>query len=75
MTPLFILGNRRVKAASLIFALLMGLARIYLVVHYPSDVVAGLIVGVFAGSVAVLIAQKLPRKWYQWDVLEKKKAA
>ena len=75
MTPLFILGNRRVKAASLIFALLMGLARIYLVVHYPSDVVAGLIVGVFAGSVAVLIAQKLPRKWYQWDILEKKKAA
>jgi peroxiredoxin Q/BCP len=66
---------RKVKAASLIFALLMGLARIYLVVHYPSDVVAGMIVGIFAGSMAVLIAQKLPRKWYQWDVLEKKKAA
>ena len=34
-----------------------------------------MIVGIFAGSVAVLIAQKLPRKWYQWDVLEKRKAA
>lgn len=75
MTPAFILGNRKVKAASLIFAFLMGLARIYLVVHFPSDVLAGMIIGIFAGSLAVLIAQKLPRKWYQWDALEKNRAA
>ena len=75
MTPAFILGNRKVKAASLLFAVLMGIARIYLVVHFPSDVLAGMIVGIFAGCVAVLIAQKLPRNWYRWDALEKKHAA
>lgn len=75
MTPAFILGNRKVKLASLLFAFLMGIARIYLVVHFPSDVLAGMLVGIFAGSVAVLIAQKLPRRWYKWDALKKKEAA
>lgn len=74
MTPAFILGKPKVKWAAVIFAVLMGIARIYLVVHYPSDVLAGMIVGIFAGCIAVLIAQKLPRKWYCWDVLEKKRA-
>lgn len=74
MTPAFILGKPKVKWAAVIFAVLMGIARIYLVVHYPSDVLAGMIVGIFAGCIAVLIAQKLPRKWYRWDVLEKKRA-
>ncbi|MBO5496197.1 MAG: phosphatase PAP2 family protein [Oscillospiraceae bacterium] len=75
MTPVFILGKPRAKWVAVIFAVLMGIARIYLVVHYPSDVLAGMIVGIFAGCLGVLIAQKLPRKWYTWDVMEKKRAA
>ena len=68
MTPVFILGGPRAKISTLLFAILMGISRIYLVVHYPSDVIAGMLVGIFAGCVAVLIARKLPRKWYQWDL-------
>ena len=75
MTPVFILGNKRLKALALAFAILMGLARIYLCVHFPSDVLAGMIVGIFAGCVAVLIAAKLPRRWYEWDALPKGKHA
>ena len=75
MTPVFILGNKRLKALALAFAILMGIARIYLCVHFPSDVLGGLIVGLFAGCMAVLIAQKLPRGWYQWDFARKKQAA
>lgn len=67
MTPAFILGKRRVKIAAATFAILMGIARIYLVVHFPSDVLGGAIVGIIAGCLGVLIAQKLPRRWYQWD--------
>ena len=67
MTPAFILGTRRVKIAAVAFALLMGLARIYLVVHFPSDVLGGMIVGIVAGFLGVLIAQKLPRGWYAWQ--------
>jgi len=68
MTAAFILGKPRVKIPALLFALLMGLARIYLCVHFPSDVLGGMIVGIIAGCLAVLIASKLPRKWYQWDL-------
>ena len=67
MTPAFILGKRRVKIAAAAFALLMGLARIYLVVHFATDVLGGMIVGIVAGCLGVLIARKLPRKWYAWE--------
>ena len=73
MTPAFILGNKKVKLFSFLFAVLMAIARIYLVVHYPSDVLAGIIVGVLAGSAAVSITQKLPQKWYHWDARKRKK--
>lgn len=73
MTPVVIMGKPKYKIAALVFAILMGIARIYLVVHYPSDVLAGLFVGVFAGSLATLIAAKLPRSWYRWDVIPKGK--
>lgn len=72
MTPVFLLGNKRLKALSLTFALLMGLARIYLCVHFPSDVLGGMIVGIIAGCLAVLIAKKLPEKWYEWEIGKRK---
>ena len=75
MTPVSIMGKPKYRIAALCFAVLMGIARIYLVVHFPSDVLAGMIVGIFAGCVAVLIAAKLPRRWYQWDALPKGKHA
>ena len=67
MSPVFILGNKRLKFLALTFAILMGLARIYLCVHFPSDVLGGMIVGILAGILAVLIAKKLPQTWYEWE--------
>ena len=75
MIPLVILARPWQKILAALFAILMGLSRIYLCVHFPSDVLGGLIVGLFAGSLAVLIAQKLPRGWYQWDFARKKQPA
>ena len=71
MTPVFILGNKRLKALALTFAILMGIARIYLCVHFPSDVLGGMIVGILAGILAVLIAKKLPQAWYEWEFRKK----
>ena len=73
MTPVFILGNKRLKFLALTFAILMGLARIYLCVHFPSDVLGGMIIGILAGILAVLIAKKLPQTWYEWE-FDKKEA-
>jgi undecaprenyl-diphosphatase len=64
MTAVFLVGNKRYSWTAFIFAFLMGLARIYLVVHFPSDVLAGIIVGLVAGCLGTLLAKKLPEKFY-----------
>ena len=68
MVPLFILGNKRWSWLALLFAFLMGVSRIFLVVHYPSDVLGGIITGTIAGLLGVLIAKFLPESWYNWDI-------
>lgn len=72
MVPLFILGRKRVSWLALLFGFLMGLSRIYLVVHFPSDVVGGALTGTIAGMLGTLIAINLPKKWYRWELGKKK---
>ena len=67
MTALFLTGNRRYSWTAFIFAILMAVARIYLVVHYPSDVLAGILVGGAAGIIGTLITIKLPYKWFRLE--------
>lgn len=58
MTALFFLGNRRKTWACLLFALAMGLSRLYLAVHYPTDVLAGLLIGFGAGYLAARLVRQ-----------------
>lgn len=55
MSALFFTGTKR-RAEWLLFGLLMGLSRLYLVVHYPTDVAAGLLVGFAAGAAGARLA-------------------
>ena len=72
MVPLFLLGDKRVSWTALLFAFMMGVSRIYLVVHYPSDVLGGLVVGSVAGVLAVIIARYIPEKYYTHNLIKKK---
>ncbi len=75
MMPVFLAGNRKKSWTAFIFAFLMGFARIYLCVHYPTDVIAGIIVGSLAGVIGYLISVKvIPEKWYGLDIIKIKKA-
>ena len=75
MVPLFLLGNKRVSWLAIVFGILMGISRIYLVVHFPSDVLGGMITGTIAGILGTLIAVHLPKKWYGWSLGKKKERA
>lgn len=43
---------RKLRFFSLAFALLVGLSRIYLYMHYPTDVIAGMALGLLTGYLA-----------------------
>lgn len=46
------------KWAALLAAVLMGYSRLYVGVHYPSDVIVGVLVGLFAGWAAWTLCKK-----------------
>ncbi len=52
MSVLFLLERRARRWICLFPLVLMPLSRLYLVVHYPTDVLAGLLIGVLAGFAA-----------------------
>lgn len=52
------LPRRWMKVTGLVMAALMGLSRLYVGVHFPSDVLAGALVGGFCGVLAWTLARR-----------------
>ena len=75
MVPVFWLGNKRWSWLALVFAVLMGISRVHLMVHYPSDVLCGAVTGTIAGIIGTLIALRIPddSKWYGWDLRKQRR--
>lgn len=59
MTALFFTANKKVSWLGFVFAILMGVSRVYLAVHYATDVIAGLIIGGVSGVISYFIT-----KWF-----------
>jgi len=72
MWAVFLVGNRKYSWTAFIFAFVMGVARIYLVVHYPSDVLGGIAAGSVAGIAGYIVMTKIPQKWYEIDFVKRK---
>lgn len=82
MTGLFFTTNKKVSWTAFIFAVVMGITRIYLCVHFPSDVLGGLVVGFIAGLLSYIIVNAVYKsnvKLFKWffnlDLFKKKKNA
>lgn len=59
MSALCFLHRCRGRWAYLLFAAAMALSRLYLVVHYPTDVLAGLLIGLGTGALGAYLASRL----------------
>ena len=54
--------GKRVGIPALILAALISFSRLYVGVHYPSDVLCGLVIGVLCGLAAAAIVKALQKK-------------
>ena len=61
MTAISLMKGKKWIAPSVIIVILMGISRNYLMAHYPSDVLAAMVIGVFSGFVAWVITRLIFR--------------
>ena len=54
-----ILWNRRMGVAALVVAVFMSATRLYFYVHYPTDILAGMLIGIVLGIVSYLVVKKI----------------
>ena len=52
VSALYFAGRKRMAAGALIVSVLIAFSRMYLYVHYPTDVLGGLIIGLLCGWIA-----------------------
>ena len=60
------LPKRWMKVVAVVMAALMGFSRLYVGVHFPTDVLAGMAVGLLCGWLAWLIWKRLAA-WRGWE--------
>ncbi len=70
---LFLVCNKKYSWVFPICSVLVGLSRIYLMVHYVTDVLGGVLIGTFAGIMGYVIMTALMKntKIAEFDLIEK----
>ena len=61
VTALYLAGEKMWKAA-LVLAVLIALSRLYLYVHYPTDIIGGVIFGSLSGYLGYKIVEQIRKK-------------
>ncbi len=51
--------HKKLGIAALIWAFLIAFSRLYMYVHYPTDVLAGMVIGILCAVVAMIIVNKV----------------
>lgn len=54
--------NRKIGIPALILAVLIAFSRLYLYVHFPTDVLAGAVLGIIFASASIFIVNKIEEK-------------
>jgi len=64
-TAVFLRGKRKISWTAFLFAFFMGISRIYLSVHYTTDVLGGMITGGLGGVAGYYLSRAIPEGFYQ----------
>lgn len=56
---LLFMGQRKTGVCAVCLAVLMGISRLYFYVHFPTDVLAGAVLGLACGALGAALAKKL----------------
>ena len=56
---LYLAGEKKIWIPSLVLAVLISFSRLYLYVHYPTDVLGGMVVGLAAGVLGYWLVKKV----------------
>lgn len=58
VTALYFAGEKKLWKGSLVLACLIAFSRMYLYVHYPTDVLGGIVIGIVAGAAGFFVVEK-----------------
>ena len=62
VTALYLAGEKKLWKPALVLACLIAVSRLYLYVHYPTDVLGGMVFGILAGFAGYWIVKLLEAK-------------
>ena len=62
VSALYFAGRKRLAVGTLVVSILIAFSRMYLYVHYPTDVLGGLIIGLLCGWIADVIMKRIAER-------------
>lgn len=62
VAALYFCGEKRLWKLALLLAVLIAFSRLYLYVHYPTDILGGILVGVFSAYIGLKIMERLEKR-------------
>lgn len=71
-TAIFCITRNKAGAAALVLAALIAFSRLYIGIHYPTDVLAGVMTGIFCGVAAAWLIKNTREKMKKRKIAAKK---
>lgn len=61
VSALYLAGEKRLWKSALLLAVLIAFSRMYLYVHYPTDILGGIVIGIISGYIGDWLVGKLEK--------------